>query len=48
MNTLTDPLKVGAWELPNRIIMAPLTRMRASEGRVPNKLMANYYEQRAG
>lgn len=45
---LLSPLKVGAWELPNRLIMAPLTRCRASEGRVPNALMAEYYAQRAG
>jgi 2,4-dienoyl-CoA reductase-like NADH-dependent reductase (Old Yellow Enzyme family) len=48
MTTLFDPLKVGALELPNRIVMAPLTRARAvGEGRVPNALMAEYYEQRA-
>lgn len=47
MTTLFDPLKVGDLELPNRIIMAPLTRCRASEGRVPNELMAEYYVQRA-
>jgi len=48
MSTLNTPLKVGAWELPNRIVMAPLTRCRAGEGRVPTALMAKYYEQRAG
>jgi 2,4-dienoyl-CoA reductase-like NADH-dependent reductase (Old Yellow Enzyme family) len=48
MTTLFDPLKVGALELPNRIIMAPLTRARAGGGgRVPNALMAEYYAQRA-
>ncbi len=48
MTTLFDPLKVGALELPNRIVMAPLTRSRAAgEGRVPNALMAEYYAQRA-
>jgi N-ethylmaleimide reductase len=48
MTTLFDPLKVGALELPNRIIMAPLTRSRAvGAGRVPNALMAEYYVQRA-
>ncbi|MGZ0654187.1 alkene reductase [Coraliomargarita sp. W4R53] len=51
MNTSTsilfNPIKVGAWELPNRVVMAPLTRCRASEGRVPNALMAEYYAQRA-
>jgi 2,4-dienoyl-CoA reductase-like NADH-dependent reductase (Old Yellow Enzyme family) len=47
MPTLFDPIRIGAWNLPNRIIMAPLTRCRASEGRVPNKLMAEYYRQRS-
>ena len=48
MTTLFDPIKIGALELPNRIIMAPLTRARAiGEGRVPNELMAEYYVQRA-
>jgi 2,4-dienoyl-CoA reductase-like NADH-dependent reductase (Old Yellow Enzyme family) len=48
MTTLFDPLKVGALELPNRIVMAPLTRSRADGGgRVPNALMAEYYAQRA-
>jgi 2,4-dienoyl-CoA reductase-like NADH-dependent reductase (Old Yellow Enzyme family) len=43
-----DPIKVGALELPNRIIMAPLTRARAvGAGRVPNDLMVEYYVQRA-
>lgn len=45
---LFQPLQVGALLLPNRIIMAPLTRCRASAGRVPNTLMAEYYAQRAG
>jgi 2,4-dienoyl-CoA reductase-like NADH-dependent reductase (Old Yellow Enzyme family) len=48
MITLQDPLRVGAWDLPNRVILAPLTRCRASAGRVPNALMAEYYAQRAG
>jgi 2,4-dienoyl-CoA reductase-like NADH-dependent reductase (Old Yellow Enzyme family) len=47
MPTLQDPIRVGALTLPNRIIMAPLTRCRASAGRVPNDLMGDYYEQRA-
>jgi len=47
MPTLQDPLKVGALTLPNRIIMAPLTRCRAGAGRVPTDLMAEYYVQRA-
>jgi 2,4-dienoyl-CoA reductase-like NADH-dependent reductase (Old Yellow Enzyme family) len=47
MPTLQDPLKIGALMLPNRIIMAPLTRCRAGAGRVPTDLMAEYYVQRA-
>lgn len=48
MPTLLDPLVVGEWRLPNRVVLAPLTRMRASAGRVPNALMAEYYRQRSG
>ncbi|MGV8409695.1 oxidoreductase, partial [Pseudomonas aeruginosa] len=44
--TLFDPIVLGDLELPNRIVMAPLTRGRADEGRVPNALMAEYYAQR--
>src|SRR5271166_5677778 len=47
MLTLFDPVRIGAWSLPNRIIMAPLTRARAGVERVPNALMAQYYAQRA-
>ena len=48
MTTLFDPIKIGAFALPNRIVMAPLTRARAvGAGRVPNALMAEYYAQRA-
>lgn len=47
MTTLFDPIKIGSLELPNRIIMAPLTRCRADAGRIPNALMAEYYVQRA-
>ena len=47
MNHLLRPIKIGAFELSNRVIMAPLTRCRSSEGRVPNDLMAEYYGQRA-
>jgi 2,4-dienoyl-CoA reductase-like NADH-dependent reductase (Old Yellow Enzyme family) len=47
MSTLQTALKVGALTLPNRIVMAPLTRCRASAGRVPNELMRDYYVQRA-
>lgn len=45
--TLFDPLQLGSLTLKNRVVMAPLTRCRASAGRVPNALMADYYRQRA-
>jgi 2,4-dienoyl-CoA reductase-like NADH-dependent reductase (Old Yellow Enzyme family) len=44
---LFQPLRAGALTFPNRIMMAPLTRCRASAGRVPNAMMAEYYTQRA-
>lgn len=47
MSNLQTSLQVGDLHLPNRIIMAPLTRVRASEGRVPNLMMAEYYRQRS-
>ncbi len=50
MNTksmLFKPFQLGDLQLKNRIIMAPLTRCRASAGRVPNDLMVEYYKQRA-
>ena len=46
-NTLFTPLQVGALTLPNRILMAPLTRCRADGDHVPGNLMATYYSQRA-
>lgn len=45
--TLFDPITVGDLTLPNRIWMAPLTRSRAGDERLPNALMAEYYAQRA-
>ncbi len=48
MPNLFDPLTLGELQLPNRIIMAPLTRARSGPTRVPNALMAEYYRQRAG
>ena len=45
--SLFSPLRVGDLVLPNRIIMAPLTRCRAAEGRVPAPLATEYYAQRA-
>ena len=47
MPTLFEPLKAGAFLLKNRVVMAPLTRCRSAEGRVPTPLMAEYYRQRA-
>ncbi|HXA48121.1 MAG TPA: alkene reductase [Burkholderiaceae bacterium] len=47
MNNLFTPLTVGELHLPNRVVLAPLTRCRSDEGRVPNALMADYYAQRA-
>ncbi|MCB0331773.1 MAG: alkene reductase [Bdellovibrionales bacterium] len=44
---LFTPLKIGDLELPNRIVMSPLTRCRAGESRVPNDLMVEYYRQRS-
>lgn len=48
MTTLFEPLKLGDLTLKNRIIMAPLTRMRTQAGNVPYALNAEYYAQRAG
>lgn len=45
--SLLDPIKLGAIDAPNRIIMAPLTRGRAGPGFVPNELAVEYYRQRA-
>jgi len=47
MTTLFDPVKLGDLELPNRIVMAPMTRSRAGDGDVPTDLNVEYYRQRA-
>lgn len=44
---LFTPIQLGRYELPNRIVMAPLTRNRAGAGNVPQPLNALYYQQRA-
>jgi N-ethylmaleimide reductase len=45
---LFTPLKVGAVTAPNRVFMAPLTRLRSIEpGDIPTPLMGEYYRQRA-
>jgi N-ethylmaleimide reductase len=46
--SLFDPLQVGALTLPNRILMAPMTRARGTRDHVPTPMMATYYAQRAG
>jgi len=47
MPSLFDPIRIGALDLPNRVLMAPLTRCRATDDRVPTPLMRDYYVQRA-
>ena len=44
---LFSSFQLGSLSLPHRIIMAPLTRMRAGAGNVPQPLNAQYYAQRA-
>ncbi|MEB3310284.1 MAG: alkene reductase [Snowella sp.] len=44
---LLSPVQLGELCLPNRVVLAPLTRSRAGESRIPNDLMATYYAQRA-
>jgi N-ethylmaleimide reductase len=48
MPSLFDPIKLGALTAPNRVLMAPLTRGRATRDHVPTALMETYYAQRAG
>jgi 2,4-dienoyl-CoA reductase-like NADH-dependent reductase (Old Yellow Enzyme family) len=47
MPSLFDPIQLGAIHAPNRILMAPLTRGRATREHVPTPVMADYYAQRA-
>ena len=47
MPSLNDPIRIGDLDLPNRVLMSPLTRSRATEDRVPTNLMLEYYVQRA-
>ena len=47
MPSLFDPIKLGAIDAPNRVLMAPLTRGRATREHVPTDLMKIYYSQRA-
>ncbi|MDT8317745.1 MAG: alkene reductase [bacterium] len=45
---LFEPLTIGKMHLKNRIALAPMTRGRAGQARIPNDLMADYYFQRSG
>ncbi|MBO2454258.1 alkene reductase [Actinomadura barringtoniae] len=48
MSELFETVKIGALELPNRLVMAPMTRSRAYEAGQVDELVAEYYTQRAG
>src|SRR5271170_5551402 len=45
--SLFDPIQIGDLHLPNRIFMAPLTRLRGTADHVPTPIIADYYRQRA-
>ncbi len=47
MTDLFNPVSIGAWQLSNRIVMAPLTRCRVVNNGAPGELQARYYAQRA-
>lgn len=47
MSALFSGVKVGPYEFSHRVVLAPLTRMRAEAGAIPGPLMAEYYAQRA-
>jgi N-ethylmaleimide reductase len=47
MSDLFKEIKIGNTRFSNRIVMAPLTRARSGENRVPNSLMKQYYQQRS-
>jgi N-ethylmaleimide reductase len=47
MPTLFDPIQLGAALCPNRVVMAPLTRGRATRDHIPTELMVEYYRQRS-
>lgn len=47
VRSLLSPVRVGAWTLSNRVVMAPMTRSRADAAGVPGPLAATYYGQRA-
>jgi N-ethylmaleimide reductase len=47
VTSLFDPIQLGAVSAPNRILMAPLTRGRATRDHVPTPVMVDYYRRRA-
>ena len=47
MASLLDPIQIGDLRLPNRVIMAPLTRLRGTHDHIPTQLIVDYYTQRA-
>lgn len=47
MPSLFDPIRIGAIDAPNRILMAPMTRARGTREHVPTPMMVDYYRQRA-
>ena len=47
MNQSFTPVRVGRYTLPNRLVMAPMTRSRAEFDGTPGELAAEYYAQRA-
>lgn len=48
MPSLFDPIQLGDLQLPNRIFMAPLTRLRGTPDHIPTAMMVEYYTQRSG
>src|ERR1700712_5231040 len=46
MNALFSTAAIGPYSFKHRVVMAPLTRMRSSDGNIPNDLIAAYYAQR--
>jgi len=48
MNQLFTPVRIGRLTLPNRLVMAPMTRSRSDDEGVPSELVTDYYAQRAG
>jgi 2,4-dienoyl-CoA reductase-like NADH-dependent reductase (Old Yellow Enzyme family) len=47
MTNLLDPIQLGDLNLPNRVFMAPLTRLRGTPDHIPTPIMVDYYTQRA-